>query len=245
MLAQILDSHPGIKMTYELHNFQGVGKPLSQHLWLLRRRNRWKLPPVRVPGAEGRWPSRVAGIFFLARYSIGLVAQRKQTIDLECMRRVLGGIFPQADIVGDKYPRYVFQLDQFTAMPGLLVVVIHRDARDVVRSAIEKAMTSWRNTEFGARLSTPASAASSWVQAIESMEQSRERVHVIGYEQLVGQSETVLHALGQYLAVDPAGFNPSLIKPDSVGKHRQGLSDADRAVVEEVAGDPMRRLGYL
>ena len=245
MLTQLLDSHPQIKLTYELHTFLGVGKPLRKHLRLLRRRNRWQLPPVRTRGARKRWPSKLASAVFLVRYALGLALQRRNPIDLDSMRRVLRGIFPWAQVVGDKYPRYVFRLDRFAAEPDLLIVVIYRDARDVVRSSIEQAKRGWRRTSFGDRLSSPESAAKSWVKAIESMERNLEHIHVVRYEDIVRQPETALRDLGHYLGVDPGGFTSSIIKQDRVGKHKQGLSEADQTVVMKVAGDAMRRQGYL
>lgn len=245
MLTQLLDAHPQIKLTYELHTFLGVGKPLRRHLQLLRRRNRWRLPPVRTRGARKRWPSKLASAVFLARYALGLALQRRNPIDLESMRRVLRGIFPWAQVVGDKYPRYVFRLDRFAAEPGLMIIVIYRDARDVVRSSIEQAKRSWRRTSFGERLSSPESAARSWVRAIESMERHRGRIHVIQYEALVRDPATVLGELASYLGVDSGGFPAGLIKQDRVGKHKKGLSRAEQATVEQVAGEAMRRLGYL
>jgi Sulfotransferase family len=244
MLTQLLDSHPDIAMTYELHNFLGLGKPLWRHLRLLRKRNRWRLPPIRLRGLHRTWLSRLAGIVFRVRYALGLARLRRNPIDLDGMRRVLHGLFPQAQVIGDKYPRYVFRLDQFAPEPDLLIVVIYRDARDVVRSAIERSKRQWRRTRFGERLGTPASAARSWVRAIQTMERHRERAHLIRYEDLVRQPKQVVRDLGQYLGVDPAGFRFGFIKQDRVGKHKQGLSEGDLAMVNKIAGETMRRLGY-
>ena len=245
MLATVLSSHPEIGMTFELHNLLGVGKPFWQHVRLLRRNHRWRRPPFKIRGSRrGRRRSLVGAILF-ARYLLGLLRQGRKPIDLDCMRRVLHGIFPRAQVLGDKYPRYVFHLDRFAAVPDLLIVVIYREARDVVRSAIEKSKKSWRRTSYGRRFATPTSAAKSWVRAIESMERNRERIHVIRYEDLVRQPETVLRDLGRYLEVNAEGFKPSIIKQDRGGKHKKGLSDADQATVVQVAGEAMRRQGYL
>jgi hypothetical protein len=245
MLTRLLSSHPDIDLTFELHNFMGVGRSPWQHLGLLRRNNRWRLPPFRIRGARRGSRRRLLGAILFTRYVLGLFWQRRNPIDLDSMRRVLRGIFPRAQVLGDKYPRYVFHLDRFAAVPDLLIVVIFREARDVVRSAIEKSKKSWRRTSYGRRFASPTSAAKSWVRAIESMERNRERIHVIRYEDLVRQPEAVLRDLGRYLEVDPEGFKSSIIKQDRVGKHKKGLSDADQATVVQVAGEAMRRQGYL
>jgi len=244
MLTQLLDSHPDIGMTYEFHNFLGVGKPWRQHLRLLRKRDRWRLPPIRLRGGHRRWPSRFAGVLFQLCYAFGIAQLSRDPIDLDGMRRVLHRLFPRARVIGDKYPRYVFSLDRFSLVPELLIVVIYRDARDVVRSAIEQSKKDWRHTPLGARMATPAGAAQSWVRAIHAMDSHRQFVHTIRYEDLVSQPGLVVLDLAVYLGVDPGGFRYRFIKPDRVGKHKQGLTEADLAVVEEVAGVTMRRLGY-
>ena len=182
---------------------------------------------------------------FLARYALGLAVQRREVIDLESMRLVLRGIFPWAKVVGDKYPQYVFRLDQYVLEPGLFIVVIYRDARDVVRSTVEQSRRSWHRPSSSEKRSTPKSAAKSWIRAIENMERNRERIHVIRYEALVVDPEAILQSLGEYLGVNPGGFRAGFIKQDRVGKHKQGMSEDDQAVVLRGAGETMRRLGYL
>ncbi len=245
LLTRLVNSHPDITLTYELRTFLGVGKPLREHLQLLRERNLGRLPPVRVRGAHRRWPSRVSSLVFLARYALCLTLLRREVIDLGSMRHVLRGIFPSAKVVGDKYPQYVFRLDQLTSEPGLLIVVIYRDARDVVRSTIEQANRSWRRTSGRERRSTTESAAGSWVTAIECMERNREHLHVIRYETLVEDPGACLDSLGAYLGVDPRGFRAGFVRQDRVGKHKKGMSEDDQAIVVRVAGETMRRLGYL
>ena len=160
------------------------------------------------------------------------------------MRRVLRGIFPWAKVVGDKYPQYVFRLDQYASEPGLLIVVIYQSTRDVVRSSIEQSTRSWHRSSSSERRSATVSAAGSWVTAIESMERNREHIHTIRYEALVDDPEASLHSLGVYLGVDPRGFRSGFVKQDRVGKHKKGMSEEDQAAVLRVAEVTMRRLGY-
>ena len=48
---------------------------------------------------------------------------------------------PNIPIVGDKYPGYIDRLDRLAAIPELKRIVIYRDCRAVVRSALEMSRT--------------------------------------------------------------------------------------------------------
>jgi len=77
------------------------------------------------------------------------------------------------------------------------------------------------------------------------MEKYSDTIHVVQYEQLVRQPETVITDLAKYLGVDPAGFDLSTIRDTSIGLYQTGLSPKQIRQIEEIAGPAMQRLGYL
>jgi hypothetical protein len=83
------------------------------------------------------------------------------------------------------------------------------------------------------------------VRAIEAMERNADRCHIIRYEELMANPREVLDALAGYLGVAPGGFDASIIRPTSVGKHREGLTAEELEQVMAVAGPTLERLGYL
>ena len=184
-------------------------------------------------------------ILFVRQYRRTLKRCAGQVVDLEAVRRSLHEIAPWARLVGDKVANYVFDLDDLVPLAGLRVVVIYRDCRDVVRSSLQLAQTSWKDKDLGRRLATPEHAAASWVASIEVMEKHRDRVFPIRYEELVTHPQQVLDEIGGFLGIDGQLFRASMIKSDRIGKHKSGMSSTDLDRVIGVAGPTMRRLGYL
>jgi hypothetical protein len=148
--------------------------------------------------------------------------------------------------VGDKYPRYIKQLDELVTYPDVKIVVIYRDCRDVMASVKKKTQTDWKDKPFLRKLyDTTENIVLSWVDAIETMERNAEHIHIIRYEDLVTSPANVVKKLADYLEVDFEGFDFSFIRTSSVGKHEKSLSDEDMAIVMELAGSTMQRLNYL
>jgi hypothetical protein len=191
-----------------------------------------------MPNHRGRLRKRVDSGIFLARYLLALQHHRREPIDVSIVTNFLHRVFPWATIVGDKWPRYIFMLDKLAAIEDLYRVAIYRDCRDVVRSRIEQRRGN------GKSIPTVQIIVKAWVQAIEMMEQHCDKVHIIRYEDLVSDPQPVLETLGNWLGVDPQGFRHRMIRPTSVGKYKQGLSEKEVADIIAVAGPTMQRLGY-
>ena len=160
------------------------------------------------------------------------------------MRLVLSKLLPNTPIVGDKFPGYFRKLPQLTQIDNACTLVIYRDCRDVVQSTLRKAQTDWHNKRWVRRLDSAEKVAHRWVQAIELMEQHRDKVHIIRYEELVTNPGSVLARLGVYLQVDPAGFDQTIVRSTSIGKHKSGLTHEQLTVIHQIAGETMQRVGY-
>ncbi len=154
-------------------------------------------------------------------------------------------ILPWAKVVGDKYPGYIYRLDRMAARPDVRCIVIYRDCRDVVSSTLAMAATAWKNSRFVTAMDTPAKVAARWVRAIAQQERNAGAVLAIRYEDLVTQPGPIVARIGEFLSIDSAGFRQDLVRPTSIGKYKDRLSAEALAEVEAVAGDTMRRLGYV
>jgi hypothetical protein len=164
---------------------------------------------------------------------------------VRAIETVLQSIFPQTRVVGDKYPEYVFWLDEFAQIDSLYSLIIYRDCRDVTNSTLKKAKTTWRDKSWVKKINTAEKIAKRWVRAIEMMERHKDKLHIIRYEDLMREPKRELKALGRWLGVDPAGFPEKMVRNTSIGKYKSGLSDEELATVINIAGPTMERLGYL
>jgi hypothetical protein len=192
-----------------------------------------------------RWRRAAWSASFALGYALNVAWRCQGRVGLECIRSCLQSAFPQARVVGDKDPEYVFQLDAFAASPELKCIVIFRDCRDVVSSTLAKAATAWKKSRFVNAMDTPTKVATRWVHAIAQQERNAGAVLAVRYEDLVTQPGPTIVRLGEFLGLDAAGFKQKLLRPTSIGKHRGRLSAEALADIEAVAGDTMRRLGYV
>ena len=83
------------------------------------------------------------------------------------------------------------------------------------------------------------------MHAIEIMERHADKLHIVRYEDLVQQPQSVLKTLASWLGVDAGGFPTYLIRDISVGKHHDGLSDDELTTVMNIAGPTLARFGYV
>lgn len=239
LLNRICNSHPDIIMTFEFRNFKGLNSTYHKYVKFLRK-DWYRRRLINIGHSKSKLKKRVESAIFLARYLIGLQRHRQKLISITIVTDILHSIFPSASIVGDKKPTYIFNLDKLARIEGLNRLVIYRDCRDVVRSAIEKAQTGWRKKTF----STATKAAWCWVKAIEIMERHADKIHTIRYEDLVSNTRPVLHDLGTWLGINPAGFRHRMIHTTSMGKYKHSLSDKQIEDIMKIAGPTMKRLGY-
>ena len=72
----------------------------------------------------------------------------------------------------------------------------------------------------------------------------RDTLCVMRYEDLIKDKDRELKVLGEWLGVDPAGFDAEMIRDTSIGKYENGLSDEDLRMVMDIAGPTMAKMGY-
>lgn len=243
LLRKLCNLHPDIALTEGMKNFRELNDSYAHHERALRKV--WqKHPLVRFDGRGGSlW--RVHNAVFVARYLMGLRTRRSRRIGLADVEEVLLRLFPEASVVGDTNSTYVFALDKLTRVPGLRVAIIHRDCRDVTSSLLGIVARKRHDAALAARYATVERIATKWVLAIEAMEGHADQAHCIRYRDLVADPQSVLAAFGNWLGVDPRGFQFQMLRSRWVGEYKQYLSDDKVARVMSVAGPAMERLGYL
>lgn len=235
ILNRVCNSHPGIVMTREFSNMI-LPQSYLEHISMIRKNFFWKTPLLYSQGSLKQ--KRLNSLFFIIRYLFWLLMYSRGYITAESMQQTLGHLFPKRQLVGDKKPTYLWKVKDFE-QPHTHYVLIYRDGRDVVQSALNR---SWgrNNTRF----STAKSAAKKWVRAVEIMEHHRKQFHIIRYEDFVNDPKEVLTRLANYLKVDPNGFKPSMVKASSIGKYKVNLSEQELSEVIEIAGPSLEWLGY-
>jgi hypothetical protein len=184
---------------------------------------------------------------FAASYLLVLRANQQGLIDTASVERAMSTVFPGARVLGDKDPRYVFDLERLAGIPGLRCLVIYRDCRDVVSSYLERVRTVWRRGAGDLTYDRPERVTARWIRSIELMERCRDQLCIVRYENLVRQPRAELERVAEWLGVDGEGYSAELlssVQSQSIGKYRTGLSADELALVMDLAEPTMARLGY-
>lgn len=254
LLRDLCNAHPDIALTHEFGTFLRLNEPYLVYRDEIVRR--WRAQRIlhcrirrtrRMNRRLWRWALSMRGHAFALRYLGKIRRYRPGPIGLPAVQATLREVLPGAGIVGDKMPDYVHLLDTLAPTNGLASLMIYRDCRDVTSSHLKLARTSWRDQAWIRDQDTAEKVARRWVDAVETMERHRGKIHVIRYEDLVREPRRVLGGLAEWMGVDPAGFpygNMKTIHENSIGKHRDGLSEQEVEDVMNVAGPAMARLGY-
>lgn len=161
---------------------------------------------------------------------------------------------------GDKRPSHAWNLNAiFGFFPDAQYVNVIRDPRACAAS-MNRVGWSWGGVE---------SATEMWQRAIVSAEAWRRKLpgdqfFDVRYEDLVADPEAVLGEVCAFLGLDPAGIGAMLdyhqdpdrptgtpfkeisnpVTTDSVNSWEERLTDTDLALIEEIVGEEMRRIGY-
>ncbi|MCP4362628.1 MAG: sulfotransferase [Chloroflexi bacterium] len=247
MLRRLCDAHPQMRFTNEFSCFSDVGENYSRSLF--NRLAQWRL-------VNGRWaynsdyvnsPRRHwHNLSFTVAYMKRLAAYDKRNITITAVANSLSQTFPDAQVVGDKWPQYMPLLPNLMTSKLVRVIVIYRDCRDVTSSFLEKVRTEWRSRPWAGEVDTAAKIARNWVEKIELMESLSDQIYIIRYEELVRQPQFVLAALGKWLGVAPDDFlQVQSVKTTSIGKYSQGLMQSELDDVLAIAGTTMARLNYI
>jgi hypothetical protein len=240
VLTRLLNTHPDVEATFELGAFAGLDAPCPEYRRGLRLGYRDR--PVRGVGVGPPRARTWASRRFVAEFRYRLWRRRGAVIGLDTVADLLSRTLRRT-WVGDKLPRYVFELDDLARREGLARIVILRDCRAVTASTLARVRTGWKGRSWTERIDTPAKVAANWVRAVESMERNLSRVHLIRFEALLDDPRRCVESLAAYLDLDPGAFDTSFVRrPDS--KPDQLLDHASRTAVEEVAGEAMGRWGY-
>ncbi|MCP4362629.1 MAG: sulfotransferase [Chloroflexi bacterium] len=246
LLQTLCTWHPEMAVTSEFGNYTFLGQTYVAHArniigcWQ-RVRGEWAIDSA---FAKDKQNYDGNNLIFTLRYLFYLGIGLQWRINAESIETAYRRLFPQADVVGDKWPDYLFELGKFTKISNLKRIVIYRDCRDVTSSFLKKSRSDWSNTDWINKIDTAEKIASRWVTGIKIMEAHSDKIFILQYESLMRQPEHELIRMGEYLGVDPAKF-PGTIKPGSIGKYQEGLTDKELETIMEVAGPTMERLGYL
>ncbi len=248
LMRNLSTMHPDIEVTNELVNF----------LWMEHSRGLYMRKFIRhcYKRANKRYPIRkivsqiplkvqIENYIFVIKYLFNLHRVVKKNINFSDVEQVLKAMFPHTRIHGDKFPYYIFKLDELVKLNNVSCAVIYRDCRDVVSSFLLMVRSKWRKEKWIKDQSTASQIALKWVSAIDSMERNQDKIHIIRYEDLVTNPEQELGTYAKWLGVDPDGFNGQIVRSSSIGKHKTGLTDKELADVLDIAGPTLKRLNYL
>jgi len=247
LLQQLCDGHPEMGVTNELGNFTYLNRSYmayARHLF-----DRWQ----RVQGgwafdvayADDHESLRANNLRFVLRHLFYLLKSGPGRVTVKRIETAYRLSFPQARILGDKWPHYLFILDRFVNDPDLMHLVIYRDGRDVTSSFLKQVRTTWRDAPWVKKIDTAEKIARRWVRGIDMMERYAGTVYIMRYETLMQQPRAELNRLADWLDIDPVGFDSDMIRTTSIGKYQTGLTDTELETVMQIAGPTLARLEYV
>ena len=243
LLFDLCNSHPAISLTREFRCFSRLGRSYLAHMRVLRK-DWYRSSILERKSKNAPLDRRLASGAFLLRYLIALLPSIRGPIGALQVERALRRLFPGSDVVGDKYPAYVFQLPALVHH-DLKLVIVQRDARDVVSSYLARVRTGWKDKALARRFNTAERVAQNWLRAEAVTEIHANEIFVVRYENLVRSPHVELDRLASWLGVDRVGFDAGIIRADSLGKHQHGLTRQELHDVMRVAGTSLERLGYV
>ena len=241
ILQRICNGHPDISVTMETRIFS-----FPPRSFLVHAKN------VAGNVTHRNWNALRAGDFkrtarmysFMVHYLTTLAAKRNfGEIDFVSKVEALHAMFPDANIVGDKYPGYVFELEKFVNQKGLNCLIIYRDGRDVVSSTLLRSM-KWKGTFVLKNMGSVENIIDRWTFGIEKMQENVDRIFTVRYEDLVTNPRKVMEGIGGWLGVDADKFPVQSIQSQSIGKHRDHLTKSQLRIIYERASETLIRLNY-
>jgi hypothetical protein len=238
MMASLLSSHPEMSVFHELGVFDVEGAPtLEQYLERVRAYSR-----LGLAGDESGWLRRVP---VLERFQAVMRARAPDNVRFEEALSGLRETLRQPRILGDKLPAYLGQLAHFPDDPRVTYVILYRDGRAVVNSAIERRRDGhWAGTPWATQFDHPVTAARSWLSAVDLMEQQAHRAVILRYEDLVTDPRRALTPLADILGIDVRQFDFRIPRQVSLNRWREKMDPEHIRLVEATAGETLQRLGY-
>ncbi len=136
ILNRLCQLHPDIAMTGEFRSFLRLNVPYLEYARGLRM-DWYRRGIVSHAGRRAPTRAKLLSLGFLTVFLGRLLLKARGPIGVQEVGWALHGIFPHAKLVGDKYPRYVFSLEDLVREEHLKQVIIYRDGRDVVSSYLQ------------------------------------------------------------------------------------------------------------
>jgi hypothetical protein len=243
----LCNEHPDIAMTLEFANYEMVGETHRAYLrwtydWWWEKRHIWFMREYKEESY--RFLRHFA---FTTSYMARMYRPWKHRVTVDMVDSALNSMFPHANIVGDKYPDYIFHIDRLINYNPLKFMVMYRDARDVASSTLRKARTDWKDIyPFVGLIDTAEKVSHRWNRAIELQEKHLDnpKLLLVRYEDMILQPKDTMNRVGEWLGVDPDLFPVDSIHDTSIGKYKKGLTVDEIAIVEEITRPTMERLGY-
>jgi len=242
LLWELCNSHPDILVTLEFGCYIGTGKSYIKHSREMLKRCWVKRNEDFLIGTGLRSGRLLDNCRFVMQYLFEVRKLQTGQIQGSDIHRAMRNCVPEARIVGDKFPYYVFILNRLVEIDNHACVIIYRDPRDVASSSLHK--VSSIDQPWVRYFNTAEKVAKQWVRAIECMEQYTDKVHSIRYESLVSLPEVEVDKLSVYLGVEASGFSLDLVHNNSIGKYKHGLRQHELVTVKDICGPTMSRLGY-
>lgn len=243
ILQRLLESHPAIKLPErEMRAFRYADMAMWTHALAIHQ----SLTNTRQRFFDAPFRRQVY------RY-LGAIIHRSRPGELVTIDRVHAALHHAlADAatryVGDKYPDYALMYPRFIHRPDTRCIFIHRDPRDVVASVLERVHRGdWAGVAWARRYDTVDTATAYWLAIMEALGDIRQlqtNALILGYEALVRHPAPAVDAIATHLDLPTSGFDLSLLRATSVGRHRERLTEDQRRQIEHLAGPVMERWGY-
>lgn len=138
LLWELCNSHPDILVTLEFGCYIGTGKSYLKHSLEMLRRCWENRNDDFLIGTGLRSGRLLDNCRFVMQYLLEVGKLHAGQIQGSDIQRALRHCLPEARIVGDKFPYYVFILNRLVEIDNLVCVVIYRDPRDVASSSLRK-----------------------------------------------------------------------------------------------------------